>query len=273
VRLIQESWKSWKYYRRFLGTRGAISAAKGRIKGRSELVQVSNPNNGFPFYLRVPSSDVGVYSQIFLKHEYKFDVSTPPEFIVDAGANIGLTSIYFANQFPNARILAIEPEHANFEILAKNVAPYRNIFPVLGALWGESAEISVVDPGLGNWGFVTEAQNNNSISYRPASQKVQGMTIDAILEKYATQQISILKMDIEGAELEVFRNSSSWIDRVDSLIVELHEHTKPGCNRVFYNATAGFDTEWTQGELIYLTRTGGCMRRHTTGDARITSSS
>jgi FkbM family methyltransferase len=244
-----------------LGTRGAISAAKGRFRGIPELWQVSNPDVKFPLYLRVPSSDVGVYSQIFRKYEYRFEVDTTPEFIIDAGANIGLTSIYFANRFPNARILAIEPERGNFEILMKNAAPYPNILPFLGALWGESAEVEIVDPGRGNWGFMTAARNDDHIDSK-LKHRIQGLTIDAILEKYGVRHVSILKIDIEGAELEVFRNSSPWIDRIGSLIVELHEHMKPGCNRTFYNATNGFDSEWTQGELVYLSRTGGCVKRH-----------
>jgi FkbM family methyltransferase len=257
---MSEALKSWKYYRRFLGTRGAISAAKGKIKKKPELFQVENPEIKFPVYLRVPSSDVGVYSQVFFRHEYMFDVNNTPEFIVDAGANIGLTSIYLANRFPNARILSIEPEKANFEILVKNAAPYPNIIPIQGALWGKSMQIDVVDPGLGNWGFMTEAQGNGHATSKSLHQTVQGMTVDTILEKFGIQHLSILKIDIEGAELEVFRNSSTWIDRIDSLIVELHEPMKPGCNRSFYNATGGFDSEWTKGELVYLTRTNGCLK-------------
>jgi FkbM family methyltransferase len=259
--LISEALKSWKYYRRFLGTSGALSAAKGKIRNKPELFRVESREIGSPIYLRVPSSDVGVYSQVFLKHEYKFEVNYAPESIVDAGANIGLTSVYLANRFPNARIFAIEPESTNFEILVKNTAPYPNILPIHAALWGESTEINVMDPGLGNWGFMTEAQNGNAISSKPLGQKVQGLTINAILEKYGIERLSILKIDIEGAEMEVFRNSSSWINRIDSLIVELHEHMKSGCNRSFYSATDGFDIEWTQGELVYLTRTQGCLQR------------
>jgi FkbM family methyltransferase len=256
-KMIMDLWKSWKYYRRFLGTNGAISAAKGRIRNSPELFEMSSPEASFPFDLRVPSSDVGVYSQVFLKHEYKFEVNKTPSFIVDAGANIGLASIFFASRFPGTRILAIEPEKTNFEVLVKNTALYPNIIPVHAALWGDNAEIDVVDPGLGNWGFMTAAQGGTA---KQMGQKVQGMTLDSIFDQYGIQRISIFKSDIEGAELEVFRNSSSWIDRIDSLIVELHEHMKPGCNRTFHRATDDFAWEWTQGELVYLTRDGGCLK-------------
>jgi Methyltransferase FkbM domain len=93
---------------------------------------------------------------------------------------------------------------------------------------------------------------------------MHGVTIDMILQCYGIDRISLLKLDIEGAEPEVFRNSSAWIDKVDSLIVELHERMKPGCNRSYYTGTGGFDAEWSQGEFVYLTRTGECLRNSAT---------
>jgi FkbM family methyltransferase len=252
--------RALKLYRRVFGVRGVMGIAIGKLRKKPVLFQVIRPGISSAIHLRVPSSDVRVFNQIFIENEYKFEVNRQPEFIIDAGANIGLASIYFANQYPNARILAIEPEKENFEILVKNTEPYPNIHPVLSALWGEEAEIEVVDRGLGNWGFMTEAPSDDQTLAGSCYQKVQAMTVDMIRERYGVQNISILKLDIEGAELEVFRNSSFWIDRVDSLIIELHEHMKPGCNRSFYSATGGFDFEWSQGELVYLTRTEGCLR-------------
>jgi hypothetical protein len=87
------------------------------------------------------------------------------------------------------------------------------------------------------------------------------MTVDTIMREHGIDHIDVLKVDIEGAEREVFRDPSSWIDKVDTLIVELHERLKLGCNRSFYNGTNGFDDEWVQGENVYLTRSGGCVAR------------
>jgi len=269
--------KVLKRYQRIFGIRGPIGIAQGKLRGRPVLLQVKEFGLKSPVHLRVPSSDVEVFRQIFIRNEYKVEVNRDPEFIVDAGANIGLASIYFANQFPNARILAIEPEKENFEVLVKNVKPYPNVQPVLGALWGESAEVEVVDRGLGNWGFMIETSSDSQTPSKSSHQKVKGMTVDMILDRYDVPKISILKLDIEGAELEVFRNSSSWIDRIDSLIIELHEDMKPGCNRSFYSATGGFDLEWSQGEFVYLTRAGGCLKntekgRRIAADAVVTHS-
>jgi FkbM family methyltransferase len=241
-------------YQNIVGFRGLVSAIKGKITKSHSLVQVNRPYIKFPLYLRVPSTDAGVFDQIFITQEYNFDVKKTPKIIVDAGANIGLASIYFSNKFPDAKVIAIEPEESNMEILKRNIAPYENIIPVEGALWHENSRINLVDPGFGKWGFMTQEQNIVEERYGDVVHTVQGITIDAIMKDQGIDHIDILKIDIEGAEREVFKDPSRWIDKVDILIVELHEHMKPGCNRSFYNSSNGFDNEWLQGENVYLTR-------------------
>src|ERR1700760_4959690 len=189
--------KVLKRYQRIFGIRGPIGIVKGKLAGKPVLLQTREFDLKSPVFLRVPSSDVKVFHQIFIRNEYKFDVNREPRFIGDAGANIGLASVYFATQFPNARILAIEPEKENFEVLVKNVQPYPNIEPVLGALWGERAEVEVVDRGLGNWGFVIETSSDSHIPSKSSQQKVEAMTVDMILDRFNIQKISILKLDIE----------------------------------------------------------------------------
>ena len=84
------------------------------------------------------------------------------------------------------------------------------------------------------------------------------------MKEQGIDHIDLLKIDIEGAEREIFRDPSSWIGKVDALIVELHERMKPGCNRSFYGGATGLDHEWSQGENVYLTRSGSCLTRHCT---------
>lgn len=247
------------YYHRVVGLRGLLSAVRGKTARMPILLEMARPDVRFPFYLRVPSSDVHAFEQIFLRQDYDFEVRQPPRTIIDAGANIGLASIYFANRFPGARIVAIEPERSNFEVLQKNVAPYDNVTPLRGALWHENRMLNLVDPDLGHWGFMTQAQEGEAEAFGETLHEVQGMTVDRVMESLGLDHVDILKMDIEGAEREVFSDSSPWIDRVDGLIVELHERLKPGCNRCFYNGSVGFDDEWWQGENVYLARRRGCL--------------
>ena len=253
-----------KCYLRVVGVRGLVSAIKGKITKTPALLQINRPGIKFPFFLRVPSSDVSTFDQIFISQEYEFDVISTPRIIVDAGANIGLASIYFSIKFPDAKIIAIEPEKSNLEILRRNIAPYGNIILVCGALWHKNARINIIDPGSGKWGFRTQAQDGIEERYGEIVHEVQGITVDTIMKEQGIDHIDLLKIDIEGAEREIFRDPSSWIGKVDALIVELHERMKPGCNRSFYGGATGFDHEWSQGENVYLTRSGSCLTRHCT---------
>jgi len=253
-----------KYYLRIIGVRGLISAIRSKITGTPTELEITRQEIKFPFYLRTPSSDIPTYEQIFINQEYDFDVRRPPKIIIDAGANIGLASIYFSNRFPNSQIFSIEPEDSNFELLKKNVAQYKNIIPIRGALWNENKELDLVDPGLGKWAFMTQGDNTKEESLGEKCHRIQGMTVDEVMEKQGIQFVDILKIDIEGAEREVFHDPSRWIGKVDALIVELHEHMKSGCNRSFYNATNDFDEEWHQGENVYLARSKGCLTRRST---------
>ncbi len=243
-------------YKNILGYKSLLYFIKRKLTSELTLFEINRKDYKYPFYIRVPSSDIFTYQQIFIDEEYKFNIKQEPKVIIDAGANIGLASIYFANRYKNSKIIAIEPEESNFHLLKKNIAPYHNIVPLQAALWHKDEMINVIDIGLGKWGFITGTEEEY-LKQMPSSKichTVLGITVDTIIKDYNLSSIDILKIDIEGAEKEVFSSTSTWIDKVNILIVELHERIKPGCNRIFYKNTDGFDNEWIQGENIYLSK-------------------
>lgn len=249
--------KELKLHYRALGLRGLSSIIVCRVTNRERRFFVEVYKK--PLCLRIPSSDVEVYKQVFMRNEYEFKVNREPKFIVDAGANIGLASIYFANRFPSAKIIAIEPEGNNFRLLRENCSAYPNIITLKCALWGCNTRLHISNPESAYWGFIMAQQSADS-SLSDGSE-VQGVTMDEIFSKFDIDRLDIAKIDIEGAEKEVFDGTHDWIEKTDALIVELHECFKHGCNRSFYNATNGFENEWTQGENIYISRSSGCIVR------------
>ena len=240
------------YYSRF-GINGLIGAAKAKFSISNGLIAVARDDIRFPFFLRYGTSDMPTYDQVFFNNEYGFDAKPEPTSIIDAGANIGLASIFFANKYPDAKIIALEPEATNFELLLKNIEPYENITAVNAALWDKNEQLEIIDPGLGKWGFMTQDIEDEN-KYGNTCHKINAMTVGTIMKEYSIDRVSILKIDIEGAEKEVFNDSSLWIEKVDGLIVELHERMKSGCNRSFYNGSNGFNSEWQRGENVYLSR-------------------
>ena len=261
MRRRRNQFKDIKLSFRVAGFTGLFYAIKGKIMNSQVRLSMDRKDVKFPFSLRVPSSDIPTYKQVFINQDYDFLVETPPKVIVDAGANIGLASVYFANKYPGAMIIAIEPENDNFELLKRNVEPYRNVIPIHSALWNKNETIKLVDPGIGSWGFMTEEANISETKLGKFSHTVKAMTLGKIIADYQLNKIDILKIDIEGAEKEVFEDTSSWIGKVEALIIELHEDMKSGCNRSFYNGSNGFDDEWKQGENVYLAKGKYLTRR------------
>jgi FkbM family methyltransferase len=253
-------WKLEKVanYYRWFGIRGLYFTLQNKLLTTPKLVEVSVPGFRHPVFLRLKTSDIEVYGKILAEREYRFEAIKQPKVIVDAGANIGLASVFFANAFPEATIIAVEPEETNFTLLKKNVAAYPRVIPVQAALWYDNALINLVDSGAsgewGKWGFQTEGAGEKSRN--KVCHQIQGMTVDKIMRDQGIDFIDVLKVDIEGAEKEVFRDASQWIDKVGIIIIELHENWKPGSNRNFYNATNGFPIEWVQGENYFVSREG-----------------
>ena len=239
--------------------KGVLAAVIGKLRSRPILHEVSVPGLLHPLILRIPSSDVPTFEQIFINTEYAFDVRQPPRTIIDAGANIGLASVFLSARYQDARILAIEPELRNFELLTTNVARYPNVTPILGALWHSSEVLEVIDSGLGNWGFTTRSEHDESARPGRLVNKAQGMTVDWVMREHGLQHVDILKIDIEGAEKEVFSTPAAWIEHVDGLIMELHDRMKPGCSDIINAATVGFECRWRRGENLFLSRPNGCM--------------
>jgi FkbM family methyltransferase len=186
-------------------------------------------------YIRKGTSDVQAFEQIFLLDDYDIKVANvSPRLIVDAGANVGYASLYFANRYPGATIVAVEPESQNYQLLCKNTAGYPNIKAVKSAVWNEDTHLRVVDQGLGSWGFTVESCGPGD----PGAFKAT--SIGTLLSDTGESSIDILKMDIEGAEKEVFTtNYQQWLPNVSVMIVELHDRIKAGTSDVFYKAIEG----------------------------------
>ena len=228
------------------GVKGLLIYLK--LKFRAGAIQL--PGNKHPLYLRSSLTDKITFKEIFLKREY--DVNLPSNFdvkyIIDAGANIGFTSIFFANKFPNARIIAIEPDSDNYAMLEKNVRLYPNITPLQSALLNEKEQIRIVDAGLGKRGMMVEKSTSDD-----------GMTstsINDLINDFKLPQIDILKMDIEGSEREVFsRNYQQWLPRTKCLIIELHDRMKPGCSTNVFKALSEYQYGFSiKGENVVFIR-------------------
>jgi FkbM family methyltransferase len=218
-------------------------------------ISINRDDYEHPIYLRNYTTDIPTYKDIIEKHKYNFKEKYEPEYIIDAGANVGMAAIYFANKYKNAKIIAIEPESGNYDLLKQNTKNYANIITKKAALWNVSGEISLFDTGLGNDAFMVESDKAKlNTPAKNIKQTIKTVTVDDIIDEFHINSIDILKIDIEGSEKEVFETSASWVNKTKCIIVELHERMKKGCDKAFHQNVKYFDKIASYGEDIYLSR-------------------
>lgn len=242
-----------RIYHRPLGIRGVGAICSYRLFGWPKELAVAPDGIRNPMYIRIRTTDVSVYHEVFLCGQYALDLPFSPKTIVDAGANIGMASLYFANKYPDARIIAIEAETSNFAMLALNVGPYPNIHPIHAALWNRDGEVGVNTPGS----FENPLSKVGFIVREDRGVPVRAMTVRTLMREMGLQSIDILKVDIEGAEKEVFE-ACDWIDTINCLMIELHDRFNPGASAAVDAVTADFLSS-RQGETTVYVRKS-CLR-------------
>jgi FkbM family methyltransferase len=214
-------------------------------------------------FFRPASSDGRVIEQIF--HDNCYDLARLQRFghlmeflarsrksgkrplIVDAGANIGASSLFFAMKFPEALVAAIEPALGNYQLLVENVKGL-GVIPVHGAISSTTDRVRVVDVGEGFWGYQTQ----------PAGQDEQGIRAVTLQQLYETHSLEcfpfIVKVDIEGGEKDLFSANVDWVRNTPLIIVELHDWLLPrqGSARPFLECIARLDRDFVYiGENVY----------------------
>jgi FkbM family methyltransferase len=231
---------------------------RNRWLPRGRLFVMRSKGVPYPLWCRSGTSDMDCFRQVFVERQYScLDDVHNPELILDCGANIGYATIYFLSRFANAQVIAIEPELGNFQMLAKNVAPFGDRVELINSgVWSHPANLVLAQEKYGEgreWSKrVREA--------KPGEIPVMiGVDIGQLLDRSGHSRISILKMDIERAEYVLFSaNVESWIGRVDNIAIELHDEE---CLRVFQQAVAGIPFEMTScGELMVCKRQNSRLR-------------
>lgn len=203
--------------------------------------------NKFKGQLRIrrQTTDFLVFEQVFLDKDYEFSYLGEIKNVIDAGANVGLTSIFYACDYNPERIISIEPEKENFDTLLFNCANFDNITPINAALWYKKERLTIHEHDLGNWAFTTSKEGDSA--EKSTHQTIQTFTIPDLMQQFGMDVIDILKIDIEGSEYELFNHDvSKWLPKVKYLIVELHENLKPGVTDAFHKAIKPYNFKSTQ---------------------------
>jgi FkbM family methyltransferase len=244
------------------------------------------PGAPHPIWLRAATSDFDVMEQIFVRREYDFTewpahhaaIDTAyadclsegkVPIIVDCGANIGCASIWFALQYPEAVIYAVEPEPRNFAMLSRNVVDYRNIVPIQAAISDRTARVSLHNPTDEPWACQTEEDANGSIA---------AVTISNLLAQRPNGAPLIVKIDIEGHETALFRSNTAWAQSAPLVVFEMHDwlfHWRGTGDAMFRCLTRRRRDYLVRGENIFAFAHPRSVRAvmapddHTAADARM----
>ncbi len=162
--------------------------------------------------------------EIWSGHCYytELEVEDRAPVIIDAGAHIGVSTLYFAKLFSNAQIIAIEPNPITRELLENNIWNNRledrvSVLPV--ALSNQTGSAPLFHLPTKQWqlnaNLTPQAWNGDKLS---ESLEVKTVTLSSLL----TQPIDIVKLDIEGAELLVLKEARAKLNLVQQLWVEFH---------------------------------------------------
>lgn len=233
-------------FRQLRGVLGYSSAWKLCFSANSSELPVFVRELNRTVAIRPDTSDPIVLKQVFYERQYANLVDASTKFIVDCGANIGLSSLYFARHAPNATIVGLEPEPSNYAAFAKNVEHISRVQPIHAAVWHRRCNLSIANPSADKWA--------HSVSESQSTISVAAMTPAELVKMSPTGQIDLLKIDIEGAERELFSNGDlEWLSAVKRIVIELHDETNPGCAASFYRAITPRDfTQRQQAECVVI---------------------
>lgn len=171
-------------------------------------------------WIRPRSSDIRVAYELFAKRELamQWPLSDQPKTIIDGGANVGYASLAFRQRWPKVHILAIEPDSDNFAVLEKNCGNRKDIHRLQCGIWGSACSLRVrSDSPRTAWGLQFEPVPAGS------SDGIAAYPMSTLIDRLPGQHCDLLKLDIEGAEADVFlQEPLDWIDRVSVILIETH---------------------------------------------------
>ena len=202
-----------------------------------------------------PSSDLNVFTQIYQYQEYEPLVATYRKHfpndkklnIIDAGSNIGLTSVYLSKHFPNSNFITIEPDTSNFETIDYNlnINGIVNVVKIKGGLWSKNTNLKIVNDfrDKKDWSIRVEKTSEEG--------DLKAFSINYLISQNKFETINILKIDIEGSEKEVFTGFDtdvSFLTKTKCIAIEIHDEFD--CREAIYKILQNYNFNYFQsGEL------------------------
>lgn len=203
-----------------------------RLRGTCR--ELTRPRGRSPLTARLATSDWAVIGQVFADEDYAVPRTAHADalrrryeailavgrtpVVVDGGAYVGLSSVWFAECFPRARVFAVEPDPGNLAILARNVAAHPDVEIVAAGLSDRVAALRVENPAAEPWARrCVEAEAGD----------IPTVTIAMLRERVPDGDLLVVKLDIEGAERHLMRSNTGWVEDTALVVFEDHDWMLP----------------------------------------------
>lgn len=231
------------------------------------IFRLNLPGTASPMHLR--RQDLPIFWQIMVMREY--DLESLPQtsrvmatykailsegkkpIIIDCGGHVGLSAVWFATHFPDALVYVVEPDLSNFNLLERNTEAYPNIVPLNGGVWSRPTRLMILDPRVGSASFRLQEMGDSLNLENPES--LRGYTIDGISVTHERARLFAVKIDVEGAEAELFSGPTAWLRISALVIIELHDWLLPwqGTSRNFFRKLAEYTCDVVlRGENLFV---------------------
>jgi len=216
---ICRGWPDRLRYLRWLYSRGTASSTEHRIG-----FHFSPPVGTITLSVRSNlGSDAFIFSEVFDHHYYDFELPRPPATILDLGANIGFTSLFFARKYSHAALACVEPVDTNVHLLTRNLESNGIDATVFNAAVGITDGFLEMNLAAHDYGHkVAGIEYGKAITGRLI--KVESFSIPTLMHRLNWPRIGLLKIDIEGYEGVLLRQNCDWLGKVDALCIECHEN-------------------------------------------------
>ena len=220
-----------------------------------------------PYALRPYSLDMQSLWNFFGQSEYKFLVdmhSMDPEYILDVGG-IGMSAIWLSLLYPNARVIRMDPNPDNFAIGLYNSRFFPNITQVNLGLWDKQTTLQMCErPGWKTLAFFTREADDPPCEIAVPGGEVSVALLANVMKAFNIPSFDIIKMDIEGAELQVFKEESmkDIVAKTTVFAIELHERYVANSEAAVRDVFAGlpFQEFWDDENTIWVSK--DFMMRH-----------
>jgi FkbM family methyltransferase len=161
---------------------------------------------------RLNKGDLHSIREIWFEEAYRLPFGNLSDVLLDLGANIGMTSVWLAKRFSFTHVIAVEPDPNNAALARQNLE--------LNGIAGQVLEAAIgPQDGTARFKF-SELSNVGKLS--EDGSLVPVISVGTIIKTFKVARFALIKIDIEGAEQELFDGPTGWLASTDAIIIEFH---------------------------------------------------